>query len=180
MTAAAFQSTVNYQLGSGVPGEFYMDGPQLAQSFILNSASAAYNVFGRGFSKLSQGVAAAGNSGGTAQFAGILCSPKTHPLYGDGVNPLNPSFTLPNAVNADLVTEGQIWVTLPADCALGDLVVYDNTTGALSTIAPGADLPVGKSFAFAFVDVFTPNAGTAQLAVITLQPTLPIPVLAGP
>jgi hypothetical protein len=71
---------------------------------------------------------------------------------------------------------GTFIVTLPDAAAIGDLVVYDNTTGAISTISPGDDLPVGKSFAYAMVTDRTVSG--AGLGVITLTPTLPIPQLA--
>lgn len=73
---------------------------------------------------------------------------------------------------------GTIVVTLPAACAIGDLVVYDNTTGAISTIAPAAALPVGKTFANAVVAYITPNAVGAQLAVVQVSPALVISQLA--
>lgn len=170
-----FQATVALQQGFGVIGEMFNDGPWRCQSFILNSADASYNVMGRGFTKTSQGVAQAG-SGGTLGYAGILVDPKGQALRGASGDPLAPSLTLPNYAQGELCTEGSIIVSLPAACAIGDLVVFDNTTGALSTIAPGANLPVGKSFAYAFVDFYTVSA--AGLAVITLTPTLTIPVLA--
>lgn len=174
-----FQSTVNFKQGFGVVGEFYLSSPQRVQSYILSSALASYNVFGRGFSVEAQGVAAAGNPGGTAIYAGILVNPKAHPSLGDGVNTLNPSLVLPNNVNAELATEGSVIVSLPAGANIGDWVVYDNSTGILSTIAPGADLPVGKSFAYATVDYYTVAVDNSQyIAVITLTPTLTIPVLA--
>lgn len=170
------QSTVSLLSGAGVVGEAYVNDPKRAQSYILNSALASYNVFGRGFSVTSEGNAAAGNAAGALPFAGILITPKQHALLGDSSGTLNPSLALPNYVQADLATMGTYWVALPAAAAIGDLVVYDNTTGILATIAPGADLPVGKSFAFAVVSYKT--VSVAGLAVITLTPSLPIPVLA--
>lgn len=171
-----YQTTINAKPGLGVVGDIIFDTPRFAQSYILNSADASYNVFGRGFSITSEGNAAAGNAGGTAQFAGILCNPKASASVGDSTNPLNPTLTLPDYSQGELLTMGSMIVTLAAAAAIGDLVVYNNTTGVLSTIAPGADLPVGTSFAYAFVDHYTVTA--AGLAVITLMPTLTIPVLA--
>jgi hypothetical protein len=170
----AFQSTVALQQGFGVPGELYTDAPHKAQSFILESALAAYNIIGAtAFTVTSQGIAAAG---GTNPFAGILANPKVAPLQGTTTGTLTPTLVLPNEAQADLVTMGDLVVTLPAAAAIGDLVVYDNTTGALTTIAPGANLPVGKTFAQAKVSFFTVSG--AGLAVITLNPTWVIPVLA--
>ncbi len=170
----SFQSAVFLQQGFGVIGELFTDGPRRAESFILNSADAAYNVFGRAFTVTSEGVAAAG---GTNPFAGILVNPKGQVLQGTaGGGSLAPSLVLPNYAQGELLTMGSIIVSLPDVAAIGDLVVYDNTTGALTTIAPSANLPVGKTFAQAKVDYFTVTA--AGLAVITLSPTIKIPVLA--
>lgn len=171
-----FQTAVQLQQGFGVVGELYTDGPYRAQSFTLDSADEDYNVFGRCFTITSQGVAEAG-SGGTMGFAGFLVDPKNQALNGTAAGgSLAPTLTLPNYSQAALLTMGTIVVALPAAAAIGDLVVYDDTTGALTTIAPGAALPVGKKFAYAMVDYYTVSA--AGLAVVTVSPTFTIPVLA--
>jgi hypothetical protein len=175
MANASFQTSVPFNQALGVVGELYDTSPVRSQPYTLVSASAAYNVFGRAFSITGEGTCAAGNSG-TAQFAGILCNPKVGALLGDGTLPLNPSLTLPNGAIGELITMGCMIVTLGASAAIGDLVVYDNTTGVLETIAPDANLPVGKSFAYAQVDRFTVSA--AGLAVIMITKIPPIPVLA--
>lgn len=164
-----FQTTVAFNQGFGVPGELFNDGPRRAASYILNSASATNNVFGRAFTVLSQGIAQVGNPGGTNVFAGILVNPKDSALQGTTTGTLTPSLTLPNYAQAEILTEGSIIVALPAAANIGDLVIFDNTTGALSTIAPGVALPVGKTFAKAFVDYYT--IGAAGLAVITMLNT---------
>lgn len=168
----AFQSTVSQLQGFGVPGELFNDGPHRAESFILESASAAYNIVGAtAFTVASQGIAAAGGNG---VFAGILANPKTAVLQGTSAGgSLAPTLTLPNEAQAEIVSMGSLIVTLPAAAAIGDKVIYDTTTGAISTITPTADLPVGKLFANAVVDYFTVSA--AGLAVITMTPTLVIP-----
>jgi hypothetical protein len=162
MTAATPQTTVFFRQGFGVVGEVFDNGPSRVQSYTLDSASAAYNVFGVGFSVLgsttpsggqaNMNTAQAGNPSTSAVFAGILISPKNSPLYGDGVNPLNPSLTLPNNVQGQLLIEGAVVVAFAAAAAIGNWVVYDQTTGALATVAPGASLPTGKSWAYAYVD----------------------------
>jgi len=94
-------------------------------------------------------------------------------LFGSAGIPLNPTLTVPNFTQVECATEGTYWVTLPAAAAIGDYVIYDNTTGALSTITPSTPLPVGKTFANAVVDYYTVSG--AGLAVITITPTLVIP-----
>lgn len=171
-----FQTTVSLTPGLGVAGDIYNDGPYRAQSYILTSDDAAYNVFGRAFTITGQGVAKAGGLA-SLPFAGILVNSKVHALLGTAAGgSLAPSLTLPNYTQADLMTEGSCIVALAAAAAIGDLVVYDVVTGVLSTIAPGANLPVGKAFTCGIVDYYTVSG--AGLAVITLTPTLTIPVLA--
>lgn len=169
----SFQSEVFIQMGAGVPGEQYSDGPWRAQSFQINSALASYNNIGATACTItSQGVCQAG-SGGTLGFAGILVDPKNIALFGAGGIPLNPTLNVPDFTQVECATMGSYWVTLPDVAAIGDLVIYDNTTGALETIAPSDPLPVGKTFANAFVDYFTVTE--AGLAVITLDPLLVAP-----
>lgn len=168
-----FQSTVSLQQGFGVPGELYTDSPWRAQSFTLESADATYNVIGAtAYTITSQGIAEAG-SGGALGFAGILANPKDQSLVGTGGDPLAPTLVLPNEAQAELVTMGTMVVTLPAPAAIGDYVLFDNTTGALETMAPSGTLPGGKSFANALVDYYTVTG--AGLAVITISPALVIP-----
>lgn len=170
----SFQSTVALQQGFGVPGEQYSDSPWRAQSFTINSASAAYNIIGATFCSItSEGVVAAGNSGGTAITAGLLVDPKASALYGTSGAPLNPTLTLPNQAICQCATMGSFVVTLPGAAAIGDWVIYDQTTGAISTVAPGTSLPSGKSWGMGRVDYFTVSG--AGLAVITLDPGVGAP-----
>jgi len=181
MTAAQFQSTVNFNQGFGVIGELFDSSPRRTQPFVLNSASAAYNVFGRAFTILGSfssdvsivETAQAGNPTGSGVFAGILVNPKVAALIGDGANPLNPALVLPNESTAEILMMGSIIVYLGAAANVGDLVIYDNTTGVLSTITPSTSLPSGHSSAYAVVDRYPISA--AGLAVITLTNVPKIP-----
>lgn len=164
-----FQSAVQINQGAGVPGEQYSDGSWRAQSFILESALSSYNVIGATMcSVTSQGIAAAGNSGGVAAFAGLLVDPKNIALFGVGGSPLAPTLVVPNETQVECATMGSYWVTLPGAAAIGDWVIYDNTTGAISTVTPGTSLPGGKSWGNAIVDSLTVSG--AGLAVITMNP----------
>ena len=165
----AFQSNVQINQGAGVPGEQYSDGPWRAQSFTINSALSSYNNIGSTMcSVTSQGFCAAGNSGGTAAFAGLLVDPKDIALFGTGGAPLSPTLNVPDFTQVECATMGSYFVTLPGAAAVGDWVIYDNTTGEISTVTPGTALPVGKSWGNAFVDYFTVTG--AGLAVITMNP----------
>lgn len=167
----SFQSTVSIQQGFGVPGELYTDGPARAESFTINSASAAYNIIGATICTVtSQGFCAAG---GVGAFAGLLVDPKNIALFGAGGIPLAPTLVVPNFTQVECASMGSYVVTLPAAAAIGDYVVYNTTTGAISTITPSTPLAGGTAFANAIVDYYT--VGAAGLAVITMSPTLIIP-----
>ncbi len=170
-----FQPTVFANTGFGVVGSVFDNSPIRAQPFILDSDDADNNVFGRAFTTLTsaQGIARAGNPDDAGVFVGILFNPKASTTSGtvaDGS--LAPTLTLPNNSNVELITMGQIIVTLPVPVNVGDLVIYDKDTGILTTIAPGDALPTDNYFAFATVTRFDADSG---LAVIELTPTLVIP-----
>jgi len=166
-----FQTTVNVFSGAGVVGEFYSDSPRRAESYILDSDDATNNVFGRAFTKVSQGVA---QVGGTGVFAGFLINPKASVNYGILGDALAPTLTLANNVQAELCTWGTFFVLLPAAAAIGDVVLYDTTTGELSTISPGDTYPSGTLPTNAVVDYFTVSG--AGLAVITATDVPPVPL----
>jgi len=137
-----FQTTFRANMTSGVPGEVFSDSPRRAIDALLNSASAAYNIIGAtAFTYLSEVAATGGGiplasvaAGGTGAFAGILANPKAYFSTGtSGGGTLAPTLTLPNNINAELVQMGAMFVTLTAAANVGDLVYYDNTTGALGT-----------------------------------------------
>ena len=164
----SFQSTVSVIQGFGVPGELFTDAPYMAQPFTIVSGSAAYNIIGATCCTItSQGVCEAG-AGGDFGFAGFLVDPKDIALFGAGGIPLNPTLTVPNQTQVECLTMGVIIVTLPAAAAIGDWVIFDNTTGALSTVVPGTSLPSGKSWANAVVYLYTVTG--AGLAVIEVNP----------
>lgn len=161
-----FQTAVDLNQGFGVVGEVFDDGPRRVQPFIIDSTDPANNVFGRAFTILSEGKAAAGAEGGS--FAGILVGPKEHASYGTSAGgPLAPTLTLADNVVGELLSEGSVIVTLPAAAAIGDLVYFTDATGVLTTIAPGAAAPaLSTLIEGAYVDRFTVSG--AGLAVITL------------
>ena len=134
-----FQTVVNVELAAGIPGTLYDDGPVRAAPYELNSALASYNVIGATAYTVTSGDpgtnAASGvvAAGGTGAFAGILMNPKVYANVGTSSGPLTSNLTLPNFTIAELLTMGDIWVSLPGPANVGDLVCYDQTTGALST-----------------------------------------------
>ena len=152
-----FQSTVSKNIGFGVVGEIFLDGPTRAQPGRLDSASEANNVIGRAFSVKDDATASfetaadpqpldvqAGQSG---TFAGILAMPKNYPLYGTTGDSLASTLVLPNDTIVELIQEtaGMI-VTLGASCAIGDWLYYTTATGVLVTAAPGfANIPASST-----------------------------------
>lgn len=129
----AFQSTVQFNNAFGVIGELYSDSPVRAAEYILNSSDATQNVIGRAFTVVSQQQAQAG---GTGVFAGILADPKAYASYGTtAAGTLAPTLQLPNGTNAQMVSMGQIVVTLPGAATIGDPVAYNTSTGVLSSYA---------------------------------------------
>lgn len=165
---SGFQTAVQLQQGFGVPGELFTDSPFRAQSYIINSGGTpANNVIGSTCCTISsQGVV---TPGGTGVFAGFLVDPKNIALQGTlAGGTLAPTLQVPDYTQVECLTMGTIVVNLPGAAAIGDVIIFDQTTGAISSQAPTADLPDGSSFANAVVDYFTVSA--AGLAVVTVTP----------
>lgn len=138
MTAATFQSTVNVNLGFGVPGELIVDGPQRVDSLTLDTTGG---TIGLAFTKsTTTNIATQGGTivAGTNVFAGILVNPKAYASYGAvGGAPLDPTLFLGPNSQGEFLTMGTIVVTLVGAAEIGDLVQYNQTTGVLSAITPG-------------------------------------------
>lgn len=123
------QSSVLTTQGFGVVGELFSDGPKRAKSYILGSAS---NTIGYAYTVSSEGNVVVG---GTGVFAGILVNPKSYATSGTSSGTLEPTLVLPQYTQGELLQMGEIVISLPAAAAIGDKIVYDTTTGALSTVA---------------------------------------------
>ena len=138
MTAATFQSTVNVNLGFGIPGELIVDGPQRSEPLTLDSLGG---YIGLAFTKSNTtNVATQGGAvvDGTSVFAGILVNPKAYASYGAvGGAPLDPTLFLNGNSTGEFLTMGTIVVTLVGAANIGDLVQYEQATGILSAITPG-------------------------------------------
>lgn len=168
-----YQSTVFEFQASGVQGEIYSDYPVGCDAYVVNSSGATPNLFGYGCTLgTTQGQVQMGNPGGTHVFAGFLVFPKEQASFGTGGQPLAPTLAVPDGTVVDVLNLGMIWVYLPAAANIGDLVLFDNVTGALTTVAPGSALPTGKSFGNATVQIYPVTQ--AGLAVIRVT-TAPVP-----
>lgn len=144
-------------IGFGVVGELYLEGPLRGQPGVLNSGTPANNVIGRAFTLADDGTASFETSadpqpmemqaGGTGVFAGILANPKVYSSLGTVAGgTLASTLVLPNAAVAEFVLESAgLIVTLPAAFAIGDWVYFTNATGILTTTAPGAAAPAAST-----------------------------------
>lgn len=161
------QTTVNFMQPLGIVGEIIVDGPNVSRPYTLASDDAADNVFGRAFTVVSEGKAKAG---GTGVFAGILTGSKQHMSYGTPAGgPLAPTMTLANNTVVELTSlSAGIVINVPAACAIGAKVVYDTTSGELSTVAAdAADPGAGKAFVpnGRIADTTPSGAGLAVLRI---------------
>src|SRR4051812_10535659 len=121
---SGFQQTVRFDQGFGVPGEIKYTGPVRAKPGFLVSASAAYNIVGA----TACTIPAAGGAvvaGGTGSFFGILANPKLYASIGTtSGGPLAPTLTIPNNTEAEFVDMGEMVISVPAACNIGDLLQY--------------------------------------------------------
>jgi hypothetical protein len=163
LTSTASLSAGYSVVGTGIPVGTTIASITNATSLVLSAAATVTGAQSLQFTPPNLG------------FAGFLVDPKAVALFGVSNQPLSPTLQVPNYTLVECLTQGKIFVTLPAACNIGDKVVYNKTTGAISTIAPEAALATGTSFANAIVDSFTPNASGSQLAVIWVNPTYVIP-----
>lgn len=176
----AFQASVSNNIGFGVPGELYLEGPLRAQPGILNTTTPANNVIGRAFTVRDDATASFDTAadpqpmemqaGGAGVFAGILANPKVYASYGTSTDgTLAPTLTLANGVLAEFVEEtAGIIVQLGAACAVGDWVYFLTATGVLVTAAPNASAPA-NSTRVPGGHVVRFESAAAGLAVISLN-----------
>ena len=146
----AFQSSVNIDVGFGVIGEVFLEGPLVATPVNVYTADATKNVIGRAFTYSngadSSGDAATVVAGGTGAFAGILANPKAYASVGTASGTLQPTLTLPNYTIAEVVSQtAGIIVTLPGAADVGYWVEYNQTTGVLNAIATGSSATSGST-----------------------------------
>ncbi len=139
----SFQSTVNITTALGVPGELSFDGPIRSKSAIINSSGTANNV-GYAYTWTdnanpspagNSSIAAIAQVGGTGVFAGILVNPKAYAANGTtSGGPLGPTLSIPDYTEGELMDMGECFVQMPGPANIGDLVCYNTTSGALSSI----------------------------------------------
>lgn len=148
----AFQQSVSLAQGFGVAGSIQYDGPIRAAPWTLVSTPQPNVIGATAYTVVSDGIAMAG---GVGAFAGILGIPKS---YTAGLVHSGPTLTLPDEAIGELITMGQMLVTLVAAANIGDPVVYNTTTGALSAVA--ASVAATASFATNVMTVTGSVAGS--------------------
>ncbi|QIA76169.1 structural cement protein Gp24 [Rodentibacter caecimuris] len=137
----AFQKSVGFEQGFGVPGDIHLESPTRAENLIINS-NGKKNVYGYAFTKDSAtNVAQVGGQIETGRvFAGILANPKEAVSYGTEKGPLESSLAIADHQHGDFVTMGDVVVHVTTQCKIGDFVVYDKDTGELSTVSDKSSL----------------------------------------
>lgn len=142
----AFQSNVPILQGFGVPGDIIYQSPFRAEPLTVVSG-ANPNVYGYAYTKdAATNVAKVGGAIAAGRvFAGLLANSKEATTYGTSAGTLEPTLNLPDNMQGSFASMGDIVIQVPAACKVGDLVCYDTTTGALSTVAPGTAAPAGKA-----------------------------------
>lgn len=159
---APFQSAIAFQIAFGIQGEIVYDGPVRSAPWQLISTPQTNVIGATAYTVTSGPVGTNGDNcgiaqaGGSGNFAGILANPKVYANFG---NISTATLTLADDTVAELITMGQMLVKLTTASTPGDTVVYDNTTGALSSI-PSA-VAFTASFATNVMTVtVAPTAGT--------------------
>ncbi len=128
------QTTVANGMGFGVVGEEFLAGPRRAQPGIIDSDGVTNgpNYVGYGYTQVTgaDGHCALGAAGGGV-FFGWAANPKVYPEYGTTGNSLAPSLALRQYTEAEFVYDSTGFnILLPAAANIGDLVYFDNVTGA--------------------------------------------------
>lgn len=130
------QSTVALNQGFGVVGELAFDGPLRAISAVIDHATAANIVVGRWFTAPADGEY---RPGGTGAVGGLLVNPKVYASIGTSAGgPLAPTLIVPTGTVGEFASMGEFVVAAANAVALGDLAMYDTTTGAISALSPTA------------------------------------------
>jgi hypothetical protein len=132
----AFQSQSFFFTSPAIPGELVFIGAEpRTQPRIMFSGGVNPNTFGYVFTETTAGDIQLGNTatvGGTGVFAGILVQPKAANSNGTSVSTLAATLSLPDYSKGDMLSFGNVAVVLPNSSAIGDLVSYNTTTGAIA------------------------------------------------
>jgi hypothetical protein len=171
------QLNVNTFQPTAFSGSKFSTAPMTAYSYLLWSINlagdAVDNVIGStGYTNVNikNGTVQAGNPNYATNpdpFAGILVNKDDHVSFGTAFNPLAPTMKLPNGSTATLATQGDVAITISNDKAnIGDLIVMDNLTGALSSIPRFTAPSATQTACNAEVKYFNNQQGTGPIECI--------------
>lgn len=108
---------------SGIAGTMSHSGPIRAMAALLNSGSEANNVFGRAFTRKTDGTVEAGGAG---VFAGVMVNPHANAI---------DQTTARNGTTGEFVHMGEVFATVAGTPAVGGKVYFIPATGALTTVS---------------------------------------------
>lgn len=175
----SLQSAVNIYNALGIPGDVAFSGPIRSQPANIDSNGSEPNVIGYAYTITAQSnpdpVGDAPNAitaqvGGTGTFAGILINSKEYASFGTTAGPLEPTLNLPDNSLGELMFMGEVYVEIPGAAVIGDLVYYDNTTGALGTVSPNVTGEMSQSTTTVTVEASPAPTGNIGVGTI-LRPT---------
>lgn len=155
-------STARTKMVSGVAGNIAFYGPTRVQTSVLDTTSAANNVWGRAFTVKSSADETV-QAGGTGAFAGIMISPKTYAI--------DQAYAANNTV-AEFLTMGEVFVDLDASAAPveGGKVYFIQASGLITHASGGGNTEITGA-------VFARHAVSAEsgkkVAVVSLTGPLP-------
>ena len=166
------QTAVNYQMAPGVPGEVAYDVPVNAQVRRLNSSGQA-QIIGYAYTESGQVYDGEGGSennitaqvGGTGAFAGILIQPKAYSSNGGSGGPATDTYQLPDNSIGELLRNGTVFVSLGNAANIGDDVLFNNTTGALSSQAQNASFTGAIAVTTGVLTVSAMAAGSPLIGI---------------
>lgn len=165
-----FQSTLRYDFTFGIPGEILKDGPTRSRPGFIQSSNAALNIIGAtAFTQAPAGGAVQAGGAAGSIFAGILANPKVYPGYGTVAGgPLAPTLTLPNNVQGEFLEMGYMVVVLAnAGVTIGDLLMFANATGVLSSLKPTTSFTAAQALGVLTVTAAAAGASLGVGSVVT-------------
>lgn len=128
----SLQKIVNNQLALGIPGSFYDTTPRRVHPYVVVANGTAKPAFGLVVTKDVNGNA---QPGGTGEFLGVICDPKSTPLYGG----IAASLEIPVGTAVPVCSFGHLVVTsTDAVVAESSLPVYNTDTGVISAVPAGS------------------------------------------
>jgi hypothetical protein len=162
------QRQVNEKLAIGVVGDFYDNTPRAAHAYKLAANGEVLPEYGKVFTAGEDAVANATEGtaeiGGSGEYLGVAVHSKEGALRGG----LEASMKLPNGAAGTLAYKGNIVVAVSADIEVGYIGIYNTTTGDISGIEKGEEVPSGyeviPNAVFAFF-----KAAAGEIAVLSLN-----------